>query len=132
MNAMLEDQLRELVRRMCGGIGQPPIPRTLLIAEAAIGDSCVWGRLRLPRSALKTPDEYSARFDELMTSDFAWLNMSYCGTLEGHGLVMIEYPRQPSVRRGTDPVPTSLNFSGPMKLVADAGWDVTAYVILVP
>lgn len=132
MSAILQDRLCELVRHMCGGAGQPPAPTSFLIAEAADGDTSVWGRFRLPRSALKTPDEYSARFDELMTSDFAWLNLSYWGTLEGHGLVMVEYPPQSPMRRGTDPVPTSLNFSGPMKLVADAGWDAAAYVTLVP
>ena len=129
---MLQDHLRELLRHVCGGPGQPPTPGSLLIAEVAEADVSVVGRLRLRRSQLKTPAEYSARFDELMASDFAWLNMNYCGILEEHGLVMIEYPRQRSVRSGTAAVPTSVNFSGPTKLVADAGWDAGAYVMLAP
>ena len=57
---------------------------------------------------------------------FAWLNMNYCGILRGSGLVLIEYPRGPAGKKG----PTSVNFSGPPKLVADAGWDALAYVTL--
>lgn len=129
---MLEDKLRELLTVICGGVGQPPTPPDLLIAEEQAGKFAGFTRFALPRAALKTPAEYASRFDELMNLNYAWLNLNYCGVLEGHGLVLVTFPQQASGRKGGEGVPTSLNFSGPMKLVRDAGWDASAYVILSP
>lgn len=121
----LRCNLRELLGYMCGASGQPSVPATILIAELAPGP----GLPAVHRSQLRTPEEYSSRFAALMDSNFIWLNMQYCGTFEGHGLVLIEYPRQSALRPGRM---TSVNFSGPPKLVADAGWDATAYVTVLP
>jgi len=128
----LESALSKVLGRVCGGPNQPPMPTRLLIAEAAKGTTSATGQIILPRSALQTPEQYSSRFEELMTSDFSWVHLSYCGIFEGGGLVLVDYPRQRSKRRGTDPVPTSLNFSGPQKRVADAGWDASVDVMVVP
>lgn len=81
---------------------------------------------------MHTPEAYAARFAELMTSDFAWVHLAFCGLLEGNGLVLVEYPKQPAARRGGVPVPTSLNFSGPERRVADADWDASVSVTLEP
>jgi hypothetical protein len=80
---------------------------------------------------LQTQEQYLSRSEELMTSDFAWVHLTYCGLFEGYGLVLVDYPQQRSKRKGKDPVPTSLNFAGPPRLVADAGWDASAYVTVV-
>src|SRR5262249_19645254 len=58
---------------------------------------------------------------------FAWLNMSYFGVLEGEALVTIQCPLSPARRSGV----TSVNYSGPQKRVADAGWDALSYLALI-
>ncbi len=121
----LDENLRQLFRFMRGGPRQPPPPASVLIAELG-PDDFEGGPPRIREKSLRTPTEYEARFTALLGSGFAWLNMSYCGVLRGHALVLIECPRDVARGKGA----TSVNFSGPPKLVADAGWDALAYVIL--
>jgi hypothetical protein len=121
----LADHLRQLLARMSGRPDQPPTPSSILIAELRPGD-CDGGRPRIRQANLRTPEEYEPRFRELLGMGFGWLNMNYSGTLRGQGLVLIEYPRSPAQRTGT----TWVAYSGPPKLVAAAGWDALAYVVV--
>ena len=123
---MLIEKLDQLFERMSGGHGQPPSPTSILIAELK-PEVFVPGRPRLREDQLRSPEEYEIRFQQLMEAGLAWLNMNYCGLLRGHALVTIEYPRAVARAKG----PTSVNFSGPTRAVADAKWDALAYVILV-
>jgi hypothetical protein len=124
-HSQLDENLRQLFAFTAGQPGQPPMPASILIAELK-PEEFEGGRPRLREVNLRTPQEYAARFNELLCMGFAWLNVNYCGVLRGHGLVLIDYRRSPAQRKG----PTSVNYSGPPKLVADAEWDALAYVVL--
>jgi hypothetical protein len=122
---LLDEKLRQLFQFVCDGPGKPPSPQSVLIAELK-PEEFVIGPPRVKQESLRTPEEYEARFQELLDAGFAWLNMNYAGAFRGQGLVLIEYPRSVARSKGR----TSVNFSGPPRLVADAGWDALAYVIL--
>jgi hypothetical protein len=124
---MLDEKLRQLFALVAGGPDQPPTPTSILIAELKPEDF-EGSRPRVREENLRTPKEYEARFMELLDSGFAWLNMSYCGVLRGHALVIIEYPKSAARAKGG----TSVNYSGPPKVVANAGWDALAYVSVTP
>jgi hypothetical protein len=121
----LNDHLQQLFALVAGGPGRPPIPTSILIAELK-PDDLDGGRTRVREERLQTPEQYEVRFAELLDSGFAWVNLNYCGLLRENALVLIEHPRSPSSATG----PTSVNYSGPPKLVADAGWNALAYVSL--
>jgi hypothetical protein len=123
---MLDENLRQLFAFVAVGPEQPPTPKSILIAELKQEDF-EGSRPRIRDEKLQTPSEYEPRFRQLMEMGFAWVNMNYCGVFRGSGLVLIEYPRDVARAKGA----TSVNFSGPNRLVADAGWDALAYVILV-
>ena len=79
------------------------------------------GRFLVRRDEIRTPAEYEARFDELLSAGHAWLNMSCCGVCEGLLLVTIEVP---SPRPPAAGHPTPVNLSGPARIVVDHGWNV--------
>ena len=124
---MLRERLQELFQYVCGGPDQPPPPSlgSVLIAELH-PDDFDGNRPRIGPENFRSAEDYEVRFEELMTMGFAWVNMNYCGVLRGQGLILVECPKSPARARG----PTSINYSGPPKLVADAGWDALAYIIL--
>jgi hypothetical protein len=113
----LRENLQELFRYTTGGPNQPASPTSVLLAELKPEDF-VPGPPRVREESLRTPEQYEARFQQLIEAGFAWLNMSCCGVFRGHALVTIEYPRNVARAKGR----TSVNFSGPPRLVADAGW----------
>lgn len=124
----LQTKLRELLANFCGGSGQPPVSESLRIAEVTQQMVSETGGYTLRRSQLQTPEQYSERFAELVSADYAWLRVSFCGNIEGHGLVLVNYPRAPYPK----PVSTPVVFSGPPRCVAEAGWDARAYVTILP
>jgi hypothetical protein len=77
------------------------------------------------RASLAGPATCSARFSQLLTSGYAWLNLSFYGLLDGNPLIAIETPQ-----RGPTSATTSVNYSGPPKAVTDAGGDARAGIIL--
>ena len=124
---MLSDELEKLLHWACGRAGQPPKPASVRIAELT-PENHGGGRPRISLAKLRTPEEYEARFAELMGLGFAWINVHYCGMLLGQGLVTVEYPRT----HGDGPRATSVNFGGPPKMVADASWDAAVYLDVTP
>ena len=128
---MLRAKLDDLFRMMTGGAAQSPAPSVVVIAELGRDQFDDRGRPIISEAALRTPTEYEARFAEITRLGLAWINMNYCGVLHGRGLVTIELGSPPTTRRLREG-PTSINFSGPTRLVSDAGWDALAYVVLVP
>lgn len=123
----LEENLDRLFQFVSGGPDQPPLPTSVLIAELKPEDF-EGSRPRVREENLRAPKEYEARFAELLDSGFGWLNMNYCGVLRGHALIIIEYPKSSTRTKGV----TSVNYSGPPKVVANAGWDALAYVRVTP
>ena len=107
-----------------GSIGLRPPSRDVRIVE--IGSEI--GTPHVRREALRRPLEYEARFRELLQAGYPWLNMSCCGVHEGLLIVAIEIP-------GTSPPApghaTSVNLSGPARIVLDHEWRVDSVLIIV-
>jgi hypothetical protein len=64
----------------------------------------------LSRSALATPDEYSARFEEHLNAGHSWINMNAASVIEDTLLVVIELP---SYSNTVPREKVSVNLSGP-------------------
>lgn len=77
-----------------------------------------FGRIRVHRRDLRAPEDYEARFDELMNAGLPWLNVSAYGVDESALIVAIEIPIATSNRESR----TSVNFSGPVAKVIGQGW----------
>ena len=125
MNRHLPEELERLFTMVSGGPGQPPRPSTVLIAKLRTGVRH-GPRLQILRSDLRTPEAFAAEFDSLLEAGFSWINLSYCGLLGKAAVVTLEHSRDAS--RGRD---TPVNFSGPPRRVAEAGWNVLADIELV-
>lgn len=76
------------------------------------------------RASLAEPAKYAVRFAELVARGYSWLNLSFYGFLDGRPLIAVELPISPS---GTT---TSVNYSGPSKVVTDAGGDARVGISL--
>jgi hypothetical protein len=123
----LNETVSQLLDWACGATGQPPRPTSVMVAE--ITPAARKGlKLQFSASDLRSVSEYEDRFEHLVDSGYAWINVSYCGEIRGHGLVLIEYPSSPARGKGAP----SMNFGGPPRCVADASWDAGAYVALTP
>jgi len=123
---MLKDKLALLFQMVAGGPGQPPVPEGIAIAELSPHQFGAAGLPVIVAAALRSPDQYEPRFNELLAMGFPWLNLSYYGLLDGKGLVVVELPGHSASLSPS----TSVNFSGPMTSVAASGWDVRGHVLL--
>jgi hypothetical protein len=121
----LQRELDSLFSLMCGRPGQPPIPRKVLIV--ALSTEMRHGhRLKILNSSLRTPDAFVTEFDSLLGAGYSWINLSYCGLLADTAVVTLEHSMVALPGRSTP-----VNFSGPSRRVADAGWNVLAYIELI-
>ena len=116
-----------LLGTMTGGVGQPPKPDSVVVAELGPDDVDVQGRPIVVAEKLRAPKAYEERFEQLLAKGFSWINLSYYGVLDGNGLVVVELPRETST---LSPRPTSVNFSGPPAIVANSGWDARSIIAL--
>jgi len=64
----------------------------------------------VPQKALKSPEEYAQRFEELLNRGYDWINLVGNGVLNNKLLVSIEFPKDPK-RVPVDKI--SVNLSGP-------------------
>jgi hypothetical protein len=106
-----------------GSIGLRPPSGDMRIVEIGSG----LGIPHVRREALRRPSEYEARFEELLEAGYPWLNMSCYGVHEGLLVVAIEVP---SPRRLTPGHATSVNLSGPARIVLDHQWCVDAVLTI--
>ena len=87
------------------------------------------GRLRILSSQLQEPQEYEARFEELITAGLPWINISCYGVHKKLLLVGVEIPaKSPTSIR---PRLSSLNYSGPQRSVLDNGWEAAQIISIV-
>jgi hypothetical protein len=75
----------------------------------------------LPHAALVTSEIYAARFAELMSARYAWINFHAAGVLAGRLLISVELPPG-----GPSNAPrTSVQLSGPFAFAAQRpGWQI--------
>jgi hypothetical protein len=118
----LSDHLGRLLNWL-GSIGLHPPSQDMRIVEIGSGI----GTPRVRREALLRPLEYEARFEELLQAGYPWLNMSCYGVHDGLLVVAIEVP---SPRPLTPGHATSVNLSGPARIVLDHQWCVDSVLTI--
>lgn len=64
----------------------------------------------IPRNAIKTPEEFSQRFEEILGKGYDWINLVANGVLGNNLLVSIELPSR-TIGASIDEV--TVNLSGP-------------------
>lgn len=101
-------------------------PDDVRLVEVCADDYDASGRPIVRRASLVEPSGYAARFSKLLTSGYSWLNLSFYGFLDDRPLIAIELPRN----TGAPGTTTSVNYSGPSRLVSDAGGDARAGISL--
>ena len=107
--------------------GSAPSMRQLLVVEVRTDTPTdERGRLLIGRNELRDPSDYEARFEALMKSGLSWLNLSCVGIADGKLIVTIELPRASSETSTR----TSVNYSGPSRVVLDHGWDAGQVLVL--
>ena len=127
MTRMLQPILDELLRRMTGADRQPPRPEDVVVAEVDAGAFDARGRPTICMASLRTPHEYEGRFATLMSSGYAWLNVSFYGFLDGRGVVVIERPQtEPAARCAS----TAVNLSGPPQAARLSSWEIRSHVVI--
>lgn len=124
---MFQQKLAALMKATAGGEGQPPLPREIVVAELDPNAFDREGRPSIELDALRSPDEYEARFVALMSRGYSWLNLSFYGFIDGKGLVVVELPKSETQTAGAS---TSVNLSGPPAVAAESGWDARSHVTL--
>jgi hypothetical protein len=118
--SQLTQALQELLAFL-GRAGCPPATQRIMIVEVGTSPCHADGRIKVQRSDLRSPDEYSSRFDELLSLGMPWINLS-CYGIDGDVLIVaVELPR-PGYAHCTR---TSLNLSGPTNAVVERAWDVS-------
>lgn len=84
------------------------------------------GRLIVRRNELREPSEYEERFEALMRSGLSWVNVGCIGIADDMLVVTVELPPSSVVSPGR----TSVNYSGPSRVVLDNEWDATQVLVL--
>ncbi|WP_426208929.1 hypothetical protein [Massilia sp. TWP1-3-3] len=122
--AVLSDKLVELCEflRVSGG---PTTWRGIKIFEV---DSNYddYGRPRVSGDRLLSQEEYSARFDELLTCGLPWINLSCFGIYDGFLVVGVE-ASNPSATLISN---TSINYSGLPTSVLSPRWDSSSALVI--
>jgi hypothetical protein len=102
------------------------------------------GREQVRKDGLRRTSDYEGKFDELLQTGYSWLNLSCYGVYEGFLIVAVEVPsatvphmapsgwspegRPRALRSGC---PTSVNISGPARIVLDHEWSVDSILTIV-
>ena len=92
------------------------------LGVSSIGDS--WAVFAQKEKKL---EEYEARVEELLQAGSPWLNMSCYGVHEGLLVVAIEVPSPRPLIPGHA---TSVNLSGPARIVVDHQWCVDSILTI--
>jgi hypothetical protein len=118
----LADCLEELIRFLKKRGLDPPSQEMQIVEISSDTRLDGAGRLRISRQELRTPSEYTPRFEELVNRELPWVNLTCYGVLDNFLLVGIEIPHEPyKTRHGLRP---SVNYSGPAASVIQSNWRV--------
>jgi hypothetical protein len=101
----------------------PPASKVKIVEINQDAPTDPMGRFRVRRDAFRDPPEYEARFDQLMSANPAWVNISCYGADGDSLIVVVELPRPsytPASRTASSQ--TAINYSGPTNAVLRGGW----------
>ena len=100
------------------GIGiQPPSKDVLIVEVNDVNQSD--GTVHVRQTDFRRPSDYAIRFDELLQAGYPWLNLSCYGIQDGRLIVAVEVPSPRPLCPGCA---TSVNLSGPSRIVLDSDW----------
>jgi hypothetical protein len=85
------------------------------------------GTFHVRQADFHKPTDYEMRFEELLQAGYPWLNMSCYGVHGGWLIVAVELPSPRPLNPGT---PTSVNLSGPSRIVLDRNWQVDSVLTI--
>jgi hypothetical protein len=116
--------LEQALRFLFDSLGLDPEAESSIVelSETMFGRD---GRPAISRPDLIPCGQYAERYNKILESGFAWVNLSYVGDLDGRPVVTVELPLE---SRGSSR--TSVNYSGPPRAVEEAGMDATVYLKL--
>jgi hypothetical protein len=116
--------LDQAVRLLFDTLGYHPDsePLMLELSDAMFGSD---GRPTISRTDLVPSHLYTKRYAEILSTGYAWVNLSFVGNLDGTPIITVELPHE---TRGTKQ--TSVNISGPPRAVIDANLDAAAFLKL--
>jgi hypothetical protein len=116
----LQTHLEELVK-----FSSPPPHAAVRVVElvADVGEFDSQGKWRIKAKALHEPQEYEARFQELLGRGYGWVNLTCVGIQDDFLVAGIQVPREVTGVRGG----TSVNLSGASVRVRRHGWHFDQY-----
>jgi hypothetical protein len=120
--------LQELFSFLASQELSPPSRDVRVVEVPGVPELDIRGRLTFAKTSLHEPAEFEARFQEIMSSGFPWVNLSCYGVHEDHLIVGIELPRTEARTGATRP--TSVNYSGPPASVVEQRWDIRPIAII--
>ena len=85
------------------------------------------GTLHVRQMDFRNPSDYATRFDELLQAGYPWLNMSCYGVHDRWLIVAVEVPSPRPLHPGHA---TSVNLSGPSRIVLDRNWRVDSVLTI--
>lgn len=106
----LAEHVRELLAVCERRAGPLPAYGKMLFFETLEGAGA--GLAQLTRDALLTAPEFAPRFDRLLVSGYAWVNLCACGIWEDALIVRVERPRDPT---GVAVGLTQVSYTGPLR-----------------
>jgi hypothetical protein len=138
----LFNHLHGLLRWLENSGLQPP-SQDVRIIEVNAGVNSSDGKHHVRKDELRRPSEYENRFDELLQTGYRWLNLSCYGVHEGFLIVAVEVPsatvahmtssgwspegKARTLRPGCT---TSVNLSGPARIVLDHQWRIDSVLTI--
>jgi hypothetical protein len=85
------------------------------------------GKVHVSLGDLRPPSDYESRFDELLSMGYAWMNLSCYGVCKNFLIVVVELSSTKSSELDST---TSVNLSGPARIVVDHGWNADAVLTI--
>lgn len=111
---------REVARLVAALAGWRPLWTWQIIRFADASDVRYAGlTVRVPRRALRSPEEYAVRFEYHLRAGYSWVNLNAAGIVDEALIVLVEVPNYSS---GAPADQVAVNLSGPM---AGAGLELT-------
>jgi len=94
--------------------------------DVRITEEVEYGDHHLPQrlGSLSSVPDYRARFTDLATRGWSWINLHAVGLLDGVLILHLEPPASPPAGSKW----TSINMSGPSKAVAERGYNIDGLV----
>jgi hypothetical protein len=119
----LSAQIERLEMWLRSTLGAPPWRGVALVESFWLKPTMT----SLSHAAIVTPERYAARFAELMSAGYAWINFHAAGVLGGRLLISVEWP--PGGPTGAPR--TSIQLSGPFTFAAErVGWSIDDLVAI--